>query len=49
MKPAGASPRDRDLSRIRRKRLFAGLLYLLACALPAGSFLFFILTYGSAR
>lgn len=49
MRPASLSAHDRDIARIRRKRLMAGALYLLACLLPAGMFLTFILIYGSAR
>lgn len=49
MKPASLSVHDRDIARIRRKRLLVGALYVLACLLPAGTFLVFILTQGSAR
>ncbi len=44
----GISIRDRDIARTRRRRRITGALYVLACLLPAGTFLVFILTHGSA-
>lgn len=40
---AALTPHDRDLRRIRRRKVLAAALYALACALPAASFLALII------
>jgi hypothetical protein len=42
-------PHDRDIANIRRRMHAARLLYALACALPAASFLALIIVLWSAQ
>lgn len=47
--PAVLSAHDRDIVRIRRRMFAARLLYALACALPAASFLALIIVLWSEQ